>query len=497
MNNSTVAVASYSLVAQIGNVSNSNGIVLTQNGQVLSGSTYTGGTLRRNVTLLSGVNTFVLTATNACGTVSETITINYNDCVPPTISWTSPSMNNSTVTNGTFALLAQIGNVTDASGVVLTQNGQTVSGITYSAGMLRKTVTLLSGVNTFVLTATNACGTVSETITINYNDCVPPMVTGLSPVQNNANVNNPNLTFSVQMQHIVNGQTIVLTQNGAPLTNFNFANGTLTVSVTLIQGANIFTLTAPNACGVINETLTINYKPLETEEPNGSGSEELITICVTMAGGRVKQTKQIPLSQWPVYQAQGATLGACPEAPAGNGNNESNQEQKITICHYPPGNNGNPQTIEIPLSAWPAHQAHGDVLGPCPAEPSGNGNGNNGQGNNDSNGNSGNNQQNGGGSSNEPNNEGNSNGSGFGGVGNVGGNGNGGRVDEEEGNENGNVKPVTPKPAAPLKPKPQPVKPKPTNPEPKQEEPKEGEGTEKEGDKKPVPQPTPTLKGKG
>ena len=43
-------------------------------------------------------------------------------------------------------------------------------------------------------------------------------------------------------------------------------------------------------------------------------------------------------------------------------------EDKITICHYPPGNKKNPQQLEIPISAWPAHQAHGDVLGPCPQE---------------------------------------------------------------------------------------------------------------------------------
>jgi LPXTG-motif cell wall-anchored protein len=45
---------------------------------------------------------------------------------------------------------------------------------------------------------------------------------------------------------------------------------------------------------------------------------------------------------------------------------------KVTICHYPPGNPDNPQTIEIAESAWEAHQAkHArdgghDTEGPCP-----------------------------------------------------------------------------------------------------------------------------------
>jgi prepilin-type N-terminal cleavage/methylation domain-containing protein len=38
---------------------------------------------------------------------------------------------------------------------------------------------------------------------------------------------------------------------------------------------------------------------------------------------------------------------------------------QITICHIPPGNPDNPQTITIAQSAWPAHQAHGDYLGTC------------------------------------------------------------------------------------------------------------------------------------
>jgi hypothetical protein len=36
--------------------------------------------------------------------------------------------------------------------------------------------------------------------------------------------------------------------------------------------------------------------------------------------------------------------------------------EKITICHYPPGNPGNVQYIEISENAWPAHAAHGDDL---------------------------------------------------------------------------------------------------------------------------------------
>jgi len=44
---------------------------------------------------------------------------------------------------------------------------------------------------------------------------------------------------------------------------------------------------------------------------------------------------------------------------------EPEPEQKITICHIPPGNPSNAHTISIPPSAWSAHQAHGDTRGGC------------------------------------------------------------------------------------------------------------------------------------
>jgi hypothetical protein len=41
---------------------------------------------------------------------------------------------------------------------------------------------------------------------------------------------------------------------------------------------------------------------------------------------------------------------------------------KVVICHYPPGNPGNRNTIEVGQPAVSAHVAHGDTLGPCPSE---------------------------------------------------------------------------------------------------------------------------------
>ncbi|MDH3402905.1 MAG: hypothetical protein OES32_09905 [Acidobacteriota bacterium] len=43
---------------------------------------------------------------------------------------------------------------------------------------------------------------------------------------------------------------------------------------------------------------------------------------------------------------------------------------KVTICHFPPGNPGNAQTITIGLPAVAPHMLlHGDTIGPCEEPP--------------------------------------------------------------------------------------------------------------------------------
>jgi predicted lipid-binding transport protein (Tim44 family) len=55
---------------------------------------------------------------------------------------------------------------------------------------------------------------------------------------------------------------------------------------------------------------------------------------------------------------------------AAKGNQQSsarNQyQEKVVICHRPPGNPDNAHTISVSPNAVPAHLAHGDTLGPCP-----------------------------------------------------------------------------------------------------------------------------------
>lgn len=65
------------------------------------------------------------------------------------------------------------------------------------------------------------------------------------------------------------------------------------------------------------------------------------------------------------YAAGGYCQCGLPDDVAGTG--KSTSHHKISICHVPPGNEENIQTIEIDLSAWKTHQRHGDYVGTCEA----------------------------------------------------------------------------------------------------------------------------------
>jgi len=40
-------------------------------------------------------------------------------------------------------------------------------------------------------------------------------------------------------------------------------------------------------------------------------------------------------------------------------------QQKVTICHFPPGDPSDFETQTVAAPSVPAHLAHGDLLGPC------------------------------------------------------------------------------------------------------------------------------------
>ena len=54
------------------------------------------------------------------------------------------------------------------------------------------------------------------------------------------------------------------------------------------------------------------------------------------------------------------------EVPISQPADNPNTRGPVTICHIPPGNQGNPQTLTVDAAALQGHLDHGDTLGACP-----------------------------------------------------------------------------------------------------------------------------------
>jgi PKD repeat protein len=214
-------------------------------------------------------------------------------------------------------------------------NNVPVSNYTYDGFNLSYSAALNNGSNTLEISATNSDGNDIKTATVIYRQKValrPPVVNIINPTSV-PTVTFSNYNFEFTATNVVKSQVQVFL-NGNPVSIFKFVAPSGSFIENLVAGTNTVTVIATNNDGTDTKTETIIYvmqeeiNPTHTE-PTGTSTPTTTTTTTTTT---------------------------------------DTTSNKITICHIPPGNNQNPQTISIPLSAWPAHKAHGDSLGACPVQ---------------------------------------------------------------------------------------------------------------------------------
>jgi hypothetical protein len=163
------------------------------------------------------------------------------------------------------------------------------------------------------------------------------------------------------------------------------------------EGENIVTVTADDGNGTVltcdatvtvvvpEDILTIDVGPTCVTVYNGYGPAACTTITATVSGGTEPYTYvwsngattdaiTVCPGSTTDYYVTATDVNGCVEVSAAVhvivvdvhcGNNGT----KVSICHIPPGNPSNSQTLCVAASSVAAHLGHGDFLGSCSEGP--------------------------------------------------------------------------------------------------------------------------------
>ena len=249
--------ASVTNVAGMSNISllNSSNIMVPYNYDSYSNQ------LSANVILNPGINIFTLTATNECGTEQKKITIQYKDCIDPSLSFINPISERTTVIYPSFTFSATVNGLLNTQGILVYQNGVLLNNISYNptTRILQSNVTLQPGLNTFTVSLTNNCGSTSSSTSVSYENCIKPKITSTNPITNTV-VSLPALRLKATIENITSKENITVTLNGRQVstTTYNSTTKTADISLQLSSGTNTIIISATNNCGSDNESIIIN-----------------------------------------------------------------------------------------------------------------------------------------------------------------------------------------------------------------------------------------------
>jgi hypothetical protein len=262
VNPATVQQVNYALNATLSGHLNANQIQVLHNGMSVSGFNFNpnNGLLQRNINLTPGANTIRITATNDCGSAFDQISINYDDCRTPQLSWLQPNAPGTTTNQGALTLSAQLTGSTQNGQVLVLHNNVALPNAQLIGNTISANLTLSPGLNTFQVKYTNPCGTDQINSSINFQNCIPPVINVTSPAINTT-LNNAALRLRATVSNVSVRNNIKVIFNGIEQNTFTYNNqtGQLELNTPLLPWLNTLTITATNDCGSDVETFTYTY----------------------------------------------------------------------------------------------------------------------------------------------------------------------------------------------------------------------------------------------
>ncbi|MFA5832146.1 MAG: RHS repeat-associated core domain-containing protein [Bacteroidota bacterium] len=223
-----------SLITVNGTVNDSSFVTITINGNAV---TAINGIYSSQVALNEGSNTIIIVVTDAAGNIStETRTV-VRDSSVPTLTVTIPA--NNSITNQTSVFVS--GTVIDSTTASITVNGTLLS--IGSNGSFGVVLSLVEGINTITIVATDAAGNSATETKIVRLDTASPTVTNIVP----ADGITTQLNSAIISGSIDDSTATSLTINSIPVV-IN-PNGSFSQQVILVEGVNIISLVITDAAG--------------------------------------------------------------------------------------------------------------------------------------------------------------------------------------------------------------------------------------------------------
>lgn len=240
-----------------------DGVVYTQSGNyTLSGSAEAGSTVSINgapveigadgsfsssVALSEGANLITISVTDAAGNRNVREISIYRDTTAPSvsISVSGPRIRSvpSVTVSGNVDLISEVGPVS------VTVNGEPV--VVHTDGTFTADVSLVEGVNTITVVATDAAGnSATKEISVTVDSTAPSL--SLDPVPSTVSTKQLTLSGSVESgaKVYVNGKQVVA------------SSGRFSTQVSLSRGNNLITVSAVDAAGnSVEYSLSVEYQP--------------------------------------------------------------------------------------------------------------------------------------------------------------------------------------------------------------------------------------------
>jgi hypothetical protein len=261
--------------ASVSAVSNAQNVNLMLN-NVVHPFSYQNGNISATLQLTNGANLVTLSAQNSCGVASEAITYSYTaPCVQPSVDITSPTAG--TVPNQAIILTATVEQINQVSALQILNNGIAQQGANLIGNQLSIPLTLVAGINTISVSASNTCGTDSDSREFSFTPCsIPQVIYNMDP--SGHTTNQSIFTYDAQIVNYSPNMVVTLSMNGVLLTGYNNTNGNILAEVSFQPGLNNLTITVTNDCGTLTDVYLVTFDSTGGQgimtNPNGNKQAE-------------------------------------------------------------------------------------------------------------------------------------------------------------------------------------------------------------------------------